>query len=223
MNYYGLVSAYDADTYQITQIYSENDLVELFNLNEKQYNSFDDIPSDMLFSIGIYIVDDNINEDGYDDFKFILYEKHFSYWDFDSTSLIILKQYDTEPLTFDERKNLLIQDLSKKRFEIETMGININGNIIATDRESQSILNSTFMIMKEHPDKIINWKCLNGWTQIDSTTITVIIECVIDYVEKCFSNEKGLWDIINNVANNDWESLRNVDINIGWPSNIYNI
>ena len=175
---------------------------------------------DDLNKIHIYEVDENTPSD--DPFRNNIVLKDKSEWTFDEESKKIIKQYNIYPCTFLERKQLILEALAALRYEKEISGIIVNGSKIATDRSSQSMLNSAVRILELDNSKTINWKCEDGWVILDSTTVNFISQCVIDYVEACFNNEMNIWNTINNVNDDDWVSLQSIDININWPDNTFN-
>jgi len=210
---------------QLDGLYTDEETVNIYNEIQQEvvYDSIEDIDEEQLKIFGIYKIDDNLNTYVYDDFHYELTERHFSFWTFDSTAEIVYKEYDIRSLTVVEKKELMYKDLARIRYERETQGIIVNGIKIASDRSTQSMLNNAIQIMREDPDKLIWWKGIENWTEIDLTTITVISQCMVDYVEKCFRNEKGLYDRIRLVVDNDWDDLETIDLNAGWPEYVYNV
>jgi hypothetical protein len=168
--------------------------------------------------INIYPVSDNIPV--YDDFYQDITLKTFTDWTFDSTAGVVLKQYNISTFSFTEKVKNLIDELAEIRFEKETRSIRINGSYVATTRESQSMLSSAYLYIQKDLNRVIDWKCDNTWIVLDATSINVLVDVVPEYIEDCFAREKELWDELKAVPNNDWTALKNIDLNIGWPSNI---
>jgi len=207
----------DSTSYTMIEQYDE--MPKLYRDEIKDENL---LSEEELKEIGIYSVEENLPSN-YDPFQMDLNIKDFKEWSFDSINRVVLKEYDIHNYTFQEKLDALIIHLANKRYEKETQGIIINGNNIATDRSSQAMLNSAARVLELDPTKTINWKCENGWISLDSTSVTVISQCVIDYVEKCFDNEMSIWNELNSVSDEDWITLQNVDLDSGWPDNNYNV
>jgi len=171
------------------------------------------LTSDELLAMQIYPTDDNFP--AYNEFNEIIEVKDFSEWIFDSTSQIVLKQYDIITLTFEEKKIEMFESLATIRFENEISGVDSPGGIIATDRSSQSMLNSSVQVLRDDPTKTINWKCEDGWVVLDLTAIEQISQLVINHVENCFDNEFSIWSEIDSAS--DMTDLELINMDIGWP------
>ena len=90
------------------------------------------------------------------------------------------------------------KEIAQARYEAETGGLPLpNGYIVKTDRESQAMLMAAALSAKEDPNYIVNWKCANGWMQIDAETILKVAQAVREHVEMCFDKERLLHEQID--------------------------
>jgi len=221
MKEYANIRWFDDNSYQIVEIKNEDELFQQFSKNPLlDDRSF--LTEEFLGEHNFYPVADEIDEQIYDPLKQQLILKPFSEWVYNPQQHKIYKQYFSKDLTFNEKKQIIIQELAKLRYEKETAGVVIDEINIATDRASQIMINATLTILKKDLSRSINWKGLyNEWLVVDYNKMLFISECVADYVEKCFNNEHGINQWINSVSDNDWDELAKVDINAGWPDPIY--
>jgi len=218
-------------TNEYIRLYIENNfytIIQHFSSIDEVYKLTNDVPESTplneLTSYSIFQVDDNLDStSNYDAFTQILNEKDFKEWTFSAIEGIVYKEYTVSNLSFSEKVNQLINELARIRYEHETMGIEVNNVKIYSDRNTQSMLSSAVILMDEQPDIIIDWKCEDGWVQLDKNTISTISQCLAHYVQACFTNEKTLVEMLKNIPDNDWDALENFDLFLGWPSNIYNI
>jgi len=141
--------------------------------------------------------------------------KDFSEWSFDSENNVCNKEYNITIISYDDKKAQMLNSIAGVRYEKETSGIIINGNIVATDRGSQAMLHSALRVVRDNPSKIIQWKTMTGWINLDSTSVEYVSQCVINYIEDCFNNEHSLWVAI---IDSTESTLENVDIESGWPN-----
>jgi len=175
-----------------------------------------------LINYDIYQIDDNIPSEYNDILKYKLTEKDYDDWIIDATNCIILKQYDIIEYDFYESKEILKKLITKKRYEIETQGIIYNNIPVSTDRETQNMINSALFVLKNKIKKILDWKISNNdWIEIDYDILKNLSNCIIDYIEKCFNTEMEFYTIVDGIDN--YDDLKNLNINDNWPSNIYNV
>lgn len=88
----------------------------------------------------------------------------------------------------DARANLKAY-AARKRFEVETGGLTINGVQVATDRESQSLINGAYALIQREPERLIKWKALSGFVELDAAAITALAAAVATHVQAAFSAE----------------------------------
>jgi Domain of unknown function (DUF4376) len=76
------------------------------------------------------------------------------------------------------------------RYTKETEGIAVNGAAVATDRESQAMINGAYNMATRDPTFTTQWKMATGaFVQIDATTIASIATAVGAHVATCFAKE----------------------------------
>jgi len=75
------------------------------------------------------------------------------------------------------------------RYRAETGGLTINGQTIATDRESQTLITGAYNLALQDPNLTINWKTGAGFVQIDAPTMIAIATAVAQHVQSCFTKE----------------------------------
>ena len=113
------------------------------------------------------------------------------------------------------------QLLAEKRYQIETSGIDVNGFSIKTDRESQSqITCAVFAIERGYITKV-DWKGENGWIDMDVSVIASLPPLVSNHVQLCFQTERQISNMID--ACTSIEELSHIDIELGWPTGIYEL
>lgn len=106
-------------------------------------------------------------------------------------------------------------ELAAKRYEIETGGITVNGSTISTDRDSQAMLTSAWVIMQMTPNAVIDWKAPTGWVKLNKAAIEPIAMAVSTHVQACFTAESIHAAAINKLKTE--EELNDYDIATGWP------
>jgi hypothetical protein len=105
--------------------------------------------------------------------------------------------------------NLLKEYVFMKNMNAEQSGVNIDGDIFLTDRESQTKY-SIYALKK------IKLKCktMNGkYVEVDSGMVD---KRVTEHVEACFDVGRKYMKIIDS---GDYDLIDNTDFDLGWPSN----
>lgn len=115
--------------------------------------------------------------------------------------------------TFKTKKK---DDVTAKRYSVETSGVALGPTSIATDERSQGKINGALNLVQLNPSTIIKFKSDSGWVSLDAANMTAIAAAVGTHVQDCFANEEALHTAID-AASNDNE-LDAIDINTGWPS-----
>lgn len=107
---------------------------------------------------------------------------------------VTVYEYDNspEPLTLAELKVQKLQELADSRYQEETSGYSFNGIIIATDRETVSILTGAVVKTMFNPEYVLQWKALTGWIVLDAKAIVAIADAVSGHVQACFEKEARL-------------------------------
>lgn len=92
----------------------------------------------------------------------------------------------------------VVEDLetyaARRRYEVETGGITVNGAVIKTDRESQNLINGARDLAKEDTDAFIVFKAAGGFVTVDSPTMGTIAIAVGRHVRDLFAKEKKAVD-----------------------------
>lgn len=99
--------------------------------------------------------------------------------------------------------------ISKKRYAQETSGLNIDGNVFKTDRESQT----KYSLMALHNVKT-NWKI--NEQKFVYADMKIVDQKVREFVEACFTKEKELFETIDTC---DLELISKTDFETCWPNN----
>lgn len=113
----------------------------------------------------------------------------------------------------------LLEIIKNIRKHFESNGIEFNGFLIETDRESQAVITGAYTKAKDNPELTINWKAANGWVTLNSSQIIAVGDAVFAHVQKCFNTEEvivkqiELLNEINDIVNFDyvtaWEAAFN--------------
>jgi hypothetical protein len=109
----------------------------------------------------------------------------------------------------EETKRQLLTYLAAERFKFETKGILINGMLFGTSRENQSTITSIYSAAIINPSIVIDWKIDGGWIKLNATQITELAQATANHVQRSFSIEKILHELIN--AASTFSDLRAID------------
>lgn len=114
-------------------------------------------------------------------------------------------------------KALLLAEVAAKRWQVETSGIIIGDTPIATDRESQAQLTSSYTLLKSGLITNTPWKSADGrFTLVTLPDLEPIAQAVGAHVRACFAAEQSHNEDINALAAQS--DLDDYDVDIGWPS-----
>lgn len=83
-----------------------------------------------------------------------------------------------------------LQQLAEYRYRIETGGVDIAGQHILTDRESQAQLNGALQALTSGFVTAVDWKAAGGWVQVTLEVIQPIGAAVAQHVQACFTAER---------------------------------
>lgn len=116
-----------------------------------------------------------------------------------------------------ERKTQMLNAIDAKRKQVETGGITRNGMFLKTDRETNAILTSAYVLAKEDPNySIQNWKVAEGvFVTLDAATIIATSQAVRAHVQASFDHEAYLTGQI--MAADTHADLDAIEIDAGWP------
>lgn len=119
-------------------------------------------------------------------------------------------------LSLEAVKTRRLSELAALRYTKETGGIEVSGQNIKTDRESQAMLNGALAFVTQSPAALIDWKVAPGeFVQLNAAQITAIATAVAQHVQACFSAEKDHAELIANC--NTPQAAAQHDITVGWP------
>lgn len=94
--------------------------------------------------------------------------------------------------TFDELKAAKKAEIAAVRWGHETGGLQLNGLVVATDRESQSLINAAVTSTILDSAYTVRWKMANGFFDLDAPAIQTIAAAVRNHVQACFDREAEL-------------------------------
>lgn len=114
-------------------------------------------------------------------------------------------------------KNTLLAEVANKRWQVETGGIVVRDTPIATDRESQSQLNSAYTSLKNGLTHDTPWKSADGsFKLVQLAELETVAQAVATHVRTCFATEQAHVEAINMLQT---QAERDAyDIHSGWPS-----
>lgn len=81
------------------------------------------------------------------------------------------------------------EEVASYRYNKEVNGVEYDGMLAKTDRESQSTVASSMMAFLAGTLTSIDYKFKNGWRTFDSTTFPAFAKVVSDHVSNCFASE----------------------------------
>jgi len=84
------------------------------------------------------------------------------------------------------------QLIASQRYEAEIAGLDIGNYVVATDRESQSLLAAAVLQTVFNDQYTVQWKMKDGFTTLDAKAIQVIATEVRKHVQACFDKEATL-------------------------------
>lgn len=131
-----------------------------------------------------------------------------------NTHEIFVYHSDIEVDETDKHRALLLRRLSDIRKRVETGGVLYDNILIKTDEGSIGKITSTVMGLQSGMMTHIDWKGHNGWIKsVDYKGMIGIATVVSSHVQKCFSAENSVSEIIENT---DASELHNVDVQSLW-------
>lgn len=114
-------------------------------------------------------------------------------------------------------KASLVEEVAAKRWQVETGGILVNGDPIATDREAQSQLSSAFVDLQSGLINDTQWKdAIGTFTLVTLVQLEPVAKAVAAHRRACFTAEQAHVEAIN--ALDTQAELDAYDITTGWPS-----
>ncbi|MCO7625467.1 DUF4376 domain-containing protein [Pseudomonas fluorescens] len=104
--------------------------------------------------------------------------------------------------------------IANERFRREASGVNVEGLLIESTRDSQALIASTGLSAILDPEYRCNFKTLNGFVEIGAEQILAIAKAVRAHVQACFDRELELLRAIQ-VGSYTEEMLEE-----GWPDSL---
>lgn len=122
------------------------------------------------------------------------------------------------PAAVDVLKRRLQADVHALRLRVESGGIVVAGLSVATDRESQGLIQDALAGLQACPDVApLSWRCADGaWAQVSLEQLQAISTAVFRHVEGCFRVEHEHKETIDALP--DEETCMTYDISQGWPA-----
>ncbi|AUY10728.1 DUF4376 domain-containing protein [Aeromonas sp. ASNIH2] len=112
---------------------------------------------------------------------------------------------------------VVLAAVAEKRWQVETSGIVVAGNLIKTDRESQAQISSTYTSLKSELIPDTPWKTADGtFVRVTLAQIEPIAQAVASHVRACFAAEVVHCQAI--AALQTQAELDAYDIGVGWPT-----
>lgn len=108
------------------------------------------------------------------------------------------------------------QAIADRRYEVETAGVYVDGNLISTTDRSKLLLMMAADRVKDSTDTLdIKWKIANDhYVSFTPAQIQTLKTKVCDYIGACFVYESQLIDRINR------QDFDISELNTGWPDNV---
>lgn len=125
--------------------------------------------------------------------------------------------YEGTPKDLDTVKKLILADLANKRYQVEVGGLELNGSVIATDRDTQAKISGAVTAVAAGLPAPITWKGPGGFVTLDGPTLTAIALAIATHVQAAFANEAFHAGKIE--GKTKLETLLAYDYSTGWPAN----
>ena len=106
-----------------------------------------------------------------------------------------------EPLpskpTLDELKAQKKAAIVAARYEREIAGVEVNGILIDTGRDSQALITGAALAAMLDDDYSLNWKTTSGFIHLSAPEIIAVAQAVRAHVQKCFDREGELVALVD--------------------------
>lgn len=130
----------------------------------------------------------------------------------------------------DACKEALKFSLSGVRWSKETAGIVYSNSVFATDEQSKVNYLAAVMQAQANSNYTVSWKVKtiqntptnvvsSKFVDLSSADVITVTNAGIDYISKCFENEKIIVSNIDKAKT--LKALLDIDIEAGWPSREY--
>lgn len=101
--------------------------------------------------------------------------------------------------------------ITAQRYARETQGITVDGQHIATDRQSAAILTGVALSAFMDPNYTCRWKCANSWITLTAPQILAAAAALRTHVQACFDREEELLTALSGGTFNPSQ------LDEGWP------
>lgn len=104
-----------------------------------------------------------------------------------------------------------VEAIAGRRYQAEIAGINFAGMPLATDRDSQGLINGAALSAYTDPSYVCRWKTNAGYVTLDSATLKAVAKAIRDHVQACFDREDELTKAV------DEGTYTDAMLDEGWP------
>lgn len=102
-------------------------------------------------------------------------------------------EFTSDLTTVAQVRERRLRDIANWRYQQEVGGIDLNGSLIRTDRESQAAIGNAYSSLKNGLVDRVSWKTGDGtWVELTEVEISVVASAVARHVRDCFDAEKEL-------------------------------
>lgn len=113
----------------------------------------------------------------------------------DPATRTVVGQQTARVMTADELSGLrasLVAYAAAARYTLETAGIMVGNSTIATDRDSQALINGAYNYVLAKPDASIEFKGVTGWVTLTADQVQTIALAVGGRVQALFAAERQI-------------------------------
>lgn len=100
------------------------------------------------------------------------------------------------PMSLDECRAAKRSEIAAARWEAETAGVEIDGIVVKTDRESQALITGAALKGMQDNTYSCRWKTESGFVELTSLQISAVADAVRVHVQSCFDREAELLPLI---------------------------
>lgn len=143
-------------------------------------------------------------------------------YEFEKVDNKIIATRTVKDKTLDAIKLDYIKKVKAKRDQVIVAGIEWNGHIVQTDKESQAVVTGAVL---RHEKKGSLQSDIQGWRMQDNKLAQLTIEqlgemaiAIGDHVDACFAKQAMLEYLIGEAFN--LETLQSLDFENGWPPHV---
>lgn len=127
-----------------------------------------------------------------------------------------------EPKSVEDVLKAKREDLASLRYQKETAGIDVNGIVVKTDRQSQAMITGASLAAKlaideEEPFEI-KWLSESGPVILNAQEVIGLAQAVRAHVQACFDNQIDHLDELHQLSQSGTaQDIIDYDIQTGWP------